>query len=789
MEQKTPKTAAATPATAPSAAIPADSPSAVTDAPVAKPAPGAPAPAPAPAKPHLTPEQEDEMIEAAFRDVVDGYLSSNHRKKVEIIERAYRFAKEAHKGIRRRSGEPYILHPIAVAKIASQEIGLGSTSICAALLHDVVEDTDYTVEDIEQHFGAKIAQLVAGLTKISGGIFGDKASAQAENFRKLLLTMSEDIRVVLIKMADRLHNMRTLGSMAPNKQYKIAGETLYIYAPLAHRLGLFAIKTELEDLAFKYEHPVAYERITQQIRESEAHRAAEYNDFLTPVKAKLDTMGLDYEAKARVKSNYSIWKKMETKHVPFEEVYDLYAVRIIFECDDQEKEKQICWNIYSAITDLYKPHPARLRDWISNPKANGYQALHITVMGPDGNWVEVQIRSRRMDEIAEKGFAAHWKYKIGEGDEESELNVWLRTIKDILDNPEPTAMDFLDTLKLNLFSSEIVVFTPKGELITLPNNSTVLDVAFSLHSQIGMHCIAGKVNHKLVPLSHKLQSGDQVEVLTSQSQTPQPEWINFLATAKGKTRLRQALRKEQQPIIDKGREIWQKTLEEKGLEENNELLTKVLGNHHLTNRDELYLMLGREEVLPADLMFPRQPGNNSSIWKKLLRRNKSQEQPGAPGDKPKNPPINFKETYVLHYDETGANFKLADCCSPIPGDDVMGFVNDDNEVIVHSLSCPRATALKASYGPRIVSTRWDGQGAKFLAHIRIEGVDRHCILQELIQMISTSMNLDIRKLDIEAQREVFQCDLDVRVDDAEVVDDLCSKVKKIDGVKQARRVY
>ena len=490
------------------------------------------------------------MVERAFREVLDGYLASNHRKKVEIIERAFAFAKEAHKGIRRRSGEPYILHPIAVAKIASQEIGLGSTSICAAMLHDVVEDTEYTVEDIEQNFGKKIAQLVSGLTKISGGIFGDKASAQAENFRKLLLTMSEDIRVILIKMADRLHNMRTLGSMAPNKQYKIAGETLYIYAPLAHRLGLFAIKTELENLAFKYEHPDAFRRINEKIAASEKQRDDIFEHFAEPIRAKLTEMGLKFSAKARVKSAYSIWNKMEKKKIPFEEVYDLYAARIIFECDDPAKEKGICWQIYSAITDIYRLHPDRTRDWISNPKVNGYQALHITVMGPDGNWVEVQIRSRRMDEIAEKGFAAHWKYKVGEGDEESELNVWLSTIKDILNDPEPNALDFLDTLKLNLFASEIVVFTPKGELITLPAEATVLDLAFNLHSELGCHCIAGKVNHKLVPLSEKLHSGDQVEVITSQSQVPKPEWIDFLATANGKTRLRQALRRIQLPKIN-----------------------------------------------------------------------------------------------------------------------------------------------------------------------------------------------------------------------------------------------
>ncbi|WP_295730113.1 RelA/SpoT family protein [uncultured Muribaculum sp.] len=741
--------------------------------------------------PHqLTPEEEDRMVEAEFQDVLNGYLSSNHRKKVEIIERAFRFAKEAHKGIRRRSGEPYILHPIAVAKIASQEIGLGSTSICAALLHDVVEDTEYTVEDIEQHFGKKIAQLVAGLTKISGGIFGDKASAQAENFRKLLLTMSEDIRVVLIKMADRLHNMRTLGSMSPNKQYKIAGETLYIYAPLAHRLGLFAIKTELEDLSFKYEHPAAYERISRQISASEARRSAVYNDFSEPIKEKLVGMGLKYEAKARLKSVYSIWRKMETKHVPFEEVYDLYAMRIIFDCDDPTKEKSICWQIYSAITDIYRLHPERTRDWISNPKANGYQALHLTVMGPDGNWIEVQIRSRRMDEIAELGFAAHWKYKIGEGDEESELNAWLSTIKDILDNPEPNAIDFLDTLKLNLFASEIVVFTPKGELLTLPNNSTVLDVAFELHSEIGMHCIAGKVNHKLVPLSHRLHSGDQVEVLTSQSQTPKPDWVNYLATAKAKSRLRQLMRKEMAPVIEKGREIYEKYLSDNGITDNNDVITKVLGTLRYDNREALFTALGRgETVLPEHLVKILRPAS-SSILSKILRPLKGKKsQLQIAGTAPVKPEINIKETYVLQCDEkNGNNFKLCDCCSPVPGDDVMGWVNDDGEVELHALSCPRASVLKASYGKRILNTRWAEQQGLFLAEVRIEGIDRFGILQEIIQMISMHLAIDIRKLDIEAEKEVFHCDLSVRVHDTKVITDLCAKLKNIRGVQRAARV-
>jgi GTP pyrophosphokinase len=742
---------------------------------------------------NFTTEAEDRIIEDAFREVLDGYLKSNHRKKVEIIERAFKFAKEAHKGIRRRSGEPYILHPIAVAKIASQEIGLGSTSICAALLHDVVEDTDYTVEDIEQNFGKKIAQLVEGLTKISGGIFGDKASAQAENFRKLLLTMSEDIRVVLIKMADRLHNMRTLGSMAPNKQYKIAGETLYIYAPLAHRLGLFAIKTELENLSFKYEHPDAFNNISRKIAATEGSRNEIYRNFAAPVLARLDRMGLKYTAKARVKSVYSIWNKMETKHIPFEEVYDLYAARIVFDCDDPAQEKSICWQIYSAITDIYRLHPDRTRDWISNPKANGYQALHLTVMGPDGNWIEVQIRSRRMDEIAEKGFAAHWKYKVGEGDEESELNAWLHTIKDILDDPEPNALDFLDTLKLNLFASEIVVFTPKGELITLPMDATVLDVAFHLHTQIGCRCIAGKVNHKLVPLSQKLNSGDQVEVLTSQSQTPKPEWIDFLATAKGKTRLRASLRKLHQPAIAAGKGIFAKFLKENDIADDNVAITKVMGLFKAASKEELYYLLGNQEIVLNEYVVKtlrKQSSATKRLLARLWGRNPAKEQPEttAPAA-PAKTPINTKETYVLKYDDNGeANFRLAGCCNPVPGDDVLGFIDDDGEVVVHSLDCPRAGALKASFGPRLLSTRWEVSDARFLANIHIEGIDRQGILHELISLISTHLSLNIRSLDIRTEKEVFQCDMSLLVTDATGINDLCAKVRKIPGVEKVARI-
>ncbi|MBD5218949.1 MAG: bifunctional (p)ppGpp synthetase/guanosine-3',5'-bis(diphosphate) 3'-pyrophosphohydrolase [Bacteroidales bacterium] len=750
------------------------------------------------------PEDDDRMIDAAYSDLLDGYLASNHRKKVEIIERAYRFARQAHQGVRRRSGEPYIMHPLAVAKIVSREIGLGSTSICAALLHDVVEDTDYTVEDIEQNFGPKIAQLVEGLTKISGGIFGDKASAQAENFRKLLLTMSEDIRVVLIKMADRLHNMRTLGSMAPNKRYKIAGETLYIYAPLAHRLGLFAIKTELEDLSFKHEHPEIYHDIEEKIRQTQARRSAVYSDFSAPIKEKLDGLGIQYEATARVKSIYSIYRKMENKHVPFEEVYDLYAMRIIFECDDQSKEKAICWSIYSAITDLYQLHPARTRDWIVTPKANGYQALHLTVMGPDGNWIEVQIRSRRMDEIAEKGFAAHWRYKIGEGDEESELNAWLKTIKDILDNPEPSAIDFLSTLKLNLFSSEIVVFTPKGEVMTLPAGATVLDLAFQLHSDIGLHTIAGKVNHKLVPLQHELKSGDQVEVLTSKTQMPRAEWEKFLVTAKGRTRLRKGIRALRQPMIVRGNEILVKWLADNELPESNLVMTKLQGIFHVDNRDELCYQLGADEIVLGDYLVKtlrhaaqggaaKKRGMLSKIFtaarKATFGGGKTDDPGAAPNTTTPPEAVNPKQIYVLSSTEGEANFVLAPCCNPIPGDEVLGFITDDGRVEIHAVDCPQAQVLKAGFGTRIVATRWADVAQEFTAHVHIEGIDRRGILQELTQLISSHMGIDMRKLEIEASGEVFHCDLWVRVGDADVVEALCRHTTEINGVTSAARIH
>ncbi len=735
---------------------------------------------------NMTPEMEDQMINQAYQNLLNIYLSSNHRKKVEIIDKAFKFARDAHKGIRRRSGEPYIMHPIAVATIVIQEIGLGSTSISAALLHDVVEDTDYTVEDIEAQFGHKIARIVDGLTKISGGIFGDQASLQAENFRKLLLTMGEDVRVVLIKMADRLHNMRTLQSMPANKRYKIAGETLYVYAPLAHRLGLYAIKTELEDLSFKYNHPAEYQRIKEQIIASEESRNELFARFSAPIRERLDNMGLVYEFNVRVKSCYSIWNKMQTKHIPFEEVYDLYAARIIFECDDESAEKRICWNIYNEVTEVYTKHPDRVRDWLTTPKVNKYRALHVTVMGPDGNWVEVQIRSRKMDDTAERGFAAHWKYKIGEGEEEEELSRWLSTITDILKDPEPNAIDFLDTVKLNLFASEIVVFTPRGETITLPKGATILDLAFTLHTDLGTHCIAGKVNHKLKPLSYKLASGDQVEIISSNSQKPKPEWDKFVVTAKGKSRLRSALRHERRVTIEKGEKEFMDFLAEHNITLNNEVLSLVISRQNASNKEELFRMIGNNEVILNDDMFTHKEQGGRFNW---LRRNPFKGKAEPKSTTPDSATaIDTKSIYRLTTRDGKSNYEIASCCHPIPGDDTVGFLTNSNKVIVHKMDCPTLARLKASHGSRLLQTQWEDHSDTFQATIHIEGIDQKGILQSIVNIISTNMSINMRQMNVTSDQGVFNCDLQVLVSDAKVVTNLCREIKKVKGVNDATRM-
>ena len=737
---------------------------------------------------------EEEMIEQAFQQLLNDYLATKHRKRIEIITKAFNFANQAHKGIKRRSGEPYIMHPLAVAQIVCTEIGLGSTSICAALLHDVVEDTDYTVEDIENIFGPKIAQIVDGLTKISGGIFGDRASAQAENFKKLLLTMSDDIRVILIKIADRLHNMRTLGSMLPNKQFKIACETLYIYAPLANRLGLYKIKTELENLSFRYEHPEEYQEIENKLAATATERDKVFKEFTAPIRAQMDKMGLKYRILARVKSIYSIWNKMQTKHVPFEEIYDLLAVRIIFEPRNADEELNDCFDIYVSISKIYKPHPDRLRDWVSHPKANGYQALHVTLMGNNGQWIEVQIRSERMNDVAEQGFAAHWKYKEGGGSEdEGELDKWLRTIKEILDDPQPDAIDFLDTIKLNLFASEIFVFTPKGEIKTMPQNSTALDFAFSLHTDIGSHCIGAKVNHKLVPLSHKLQSGDQVEVLTSKSQRVQPEWEVFATTARARAKIAAILRKEQRNCQKEGETLLNEFFKKEELRLDDLLIDKLVKVHNMKNRDEFLIAIGNKKIVLGDLDKNALKEKQGTNWKKFLtfsfggnKDNKEPVEEKVPQEKEK---INTKQILKLTEENIQKNYIMAECCHPIPGDDVLGYMDENDRIIIHKRQCPVAARLKSSYGNRILATEWDThKELSFLVNIYIKGIDAMGLLNEVTQVISRQLNVNIRKLSIETTDGIFEGNIQLYVHDVDDVKTICNNLKQIQNIKQVTRV-
>ena len=732
------------------------------------------------------PSQEDMMIEEAYQDLLRSYLGSNHRKKVEIIEKAYKFARKAHAGVKRRSGEPYIMHPIAVAKIVISELGLGSTSICAALLHDVIEDTEYTRDDIERSFGAKIADIVEGMTKISGGIFGEKASLQAENFRKLLLSMSTDIRVILIKMADRLHNMRTLGSLSPEKQLKITGETLYVYAPLAHRLGLSKIKYELEDLAFRHEHPQKYAEIMEKVRQTEGHRTDIVEEFVRPVRKMLNDAGFKYEIKARVKSAYSIYKKMETKKVPFEEIYDVYAVRVIFENEDDALEKIRCWQIYTFFTEGHRVHPDRLRDWTSTPKANGYRALHLTAMGPEGNWIEVQIRSRKMDEIAELGYAAHWKYKTGTYEDETELDSWMNTIKDILANPEPNAIDFLDTIKLNLFSQEIYVFTPKGDLITLPSGSTVLDMAFAIHSHLGMHCMAGKINHHLVPMSHVLESGDQVEIITSDSQHPQPDWLKYCKTARAQSSLRSVMRKNRNALALKGEDIFKELTDREGIKITNELTSKLLKFYKLKNVKDFFAMLASDEISISPKELKDLSTRKRSLMKMILRNPFSSKK--QPEETTPRKEVNRKEVYVLYPDAETPNYIFDTCCSPIPGDDVLGFVDEDENVVLHKVSCENAMKLKSAYGSRLVSTKWGGAAPAFHATIAVDGLDRMGILEDITFTLSQKLGVNIRGLNINTTEEVFHCEIKVQIANTQTVENICDNLKRIKDVKFAKRI-
>ena len=742
---------------------------------------------------------EEKMVNDAFQAIVDIYIKSPHRKKIDLITKAFNFAKEAHKGVRRLSGEPYIMHPIAVARIACEEIGLGSTSICAALLHDVVEDTDYTVEDISNIFGPKIAQIVDGLTKISGGIFGEQASAQAENFKKLLLTMSEDIRVILIKICDRLHNMRTLDSQPANKQYKIAGETLYIYAPLANRLGLNKIKTELENLSFRFEHPEEYAKIQQQLEDTAGKRNELFKEFTAPIKEALDKMGLKYQIVERVKSPYSIWNKMQTKHVTFDQIYDILAVRIIFTPTELDKEVNECFDIYVALTKIYKSHPDRFREWLNHPKANGYQALHVTLMSEKGNWIEVQIRSERMHEIAEQGFAAHWKYKEGMiTEEEGELNNWLHTIKEILDDPQPDAMDFLDSIKLNLFASEIFVFTPKGEIKTMPANCTALDFAFQIHTFLGSHCIGAKVNHKLVPLSHKLSSGDQVEIITSNSQHVLPSWVNFVSTAKAKGKILAILRRDRREIQKKGETILQEFMERNHLELTTQALDRLCEFHDVQKHEDLYYGLGRKNIILGDKDIDEILGKNKKTtakigWRRYVpfmkeKSGSEEKKPAARNYMIVGKDFNRKKPVIIT--ESNINqFLFPGCCHPIPGDDALGFIDGRHRIEIHKRNCPVASKLKSSYGNRILDAKWDMHKTMFFdATIEISGIDRMGMLKEVTQVICDRMNVNIRKVVISSNQGIFDGSIELRVHDREDVRLIMDELKIIDGLQEINQI-
>ena len=746
---------------------------------------------------------DDQLINDAFQRLLDSYLASRHRKKVEIITKAFNFARQAHKGVRRLSGEPYIMHPIAVAQIACEEVGLGSTSICAALLHDVVEDTDFTTEDIENMFGPKIAQIVDGLTKISGGIFGEQASAQAENFKKLLLTMSDDIRVILIKICDRLHNMRTLESQPANKQYKIAGETLYIYAPLANRLGLNKVKSELENLSFKYEHPDEYNSIKAKLASTEASRRELFDEFTAPIEEALKKMGVKYEIKERVKTPYSIWSKMQNKHVTFDEVYDILAVRIIFTPEDRNLEISECFKIYVEISQIYNSHPDRLRDWLNHPKANGYQALHTTMMSKQGRWIEVQIRSDRMDEIAEQGFAAHWKYKDGMEKEftedETELNNWLRTIKEILDDPQPDAMDFLDAIKLNLFASEIFVFTPKGEIKTMPTGSTALDFAFSIHTFLGSHCIGAKVNHKLVPLSHKLQSGDQVEILTSKSQHIQPGWVNFVSTAKAKAKIQAILRRNSREKQKKGEEMLEEFLQKNNLSDHLNAADQLALFHEIKHREEFYQAIAEKSILLGEKDVDELMGKNAQGkggWRKLVPFLKSKPTEGGKdsvtdGNDPYFVvPEKFNRKKPIYItDDNISQYKFKHCCHPIPGDDILGFIDGKHQIEIHKRACPVAARLKASFGNRILDAKWDMHKRLFFdATVRLQGIDRMGMLLDIAQIVSSQMSVNIRKLTIGSDEGVFDGTIELRVHDREDVRKIMDQLKKIDGLQDVTQI-
>ncbi len=739
---------------------------------------------------HFT-QAEIRQIEDSYQDFLKVIQNKFDEERLARIEKAFRFANAAHDGIKRKSGEPYIVHPIAVAKIVAKDLGLGATSIMAALLHDVVEDTEYSVTDIENMFGEKVARIVDGLTKLSG----DFDSRQALTLKKMLMTLSEDVRVILIKIADRLHNMQTLDSMLPHKKLKIAGETLYLYVPLAHRLGLYAIKNELEELSFKYKHPEEYNQILYLLHNQEEKRNYLVNEFIAPIKNKLEEEHIESTVSHRLKSTYSIWQKMQKKGISFNEIYDLLAIRIVIKPKKGISEKRQCFDVLSIVTDIYKPKPDRIRDWITIPKANGYESLHVTVMGPQGKWVEVQIRTERMDEIAEYGFAAHYRYK-DISTFENELETWIERIRDHLRNPDSDAFEFLDDFKLNLYATEINVFTPKGDMRSLPQGATVIDLAYEIHTDLGNKCIGAKINLKLVPINHVLQNGDQVEILTSENQSPKFEWLKFTTTTKARSKIKDVFKLEKKEHIEKGKELVEKAMKEANAPLTANNIKKIIAHFSLNNKEQLYSEVGMGflELEEIDKVLGKKSENKLvKYWNITFSRKKKEDQEPSeiqddeteeiPGKK-----IDKKKPFLLKEGQDNINFSLAKCCNPIPGEKVVGYLSTDDHVIIHKTDCKEIARLLANHGERIITAEWTKfKRQSYLTRLRLTGFDRVGIVNEVTNIISKEHNINMRSVKFDTNEGIFEGDLFLYIHNTEDLNNLISRLDKIKGIDTVSR--
>ena len=729
-------------------------------------------------------DQDTKHILSAYRVLLKALRDKSSREELDMVRKALEVAMDAHDGVRRKSGEPYILHPMEVAQIVVKEVGLGSLSATAALLHDVVEDSDYTLEDIDRMFGEKVARIIDGLTKISG-VFDPNSSAQAENFRKMLLTLGDDVRVILIKLADRLHNMRTMESMPAHKQVKIASETLFIYAPMAHRLGLYNIKTEMEDLSLKYTEPEVYRDIAMKMKAVQADEIRSLQRFSSPIKTALKTEGIKFTVKERTKSIFSIRRKMVNQGITFDEVYDRFAIRIILDVP-LEQEKAACWKAYSVVTDFYRPNPDRLRDWISSPKSNGYESLHTTVMGPDGHWVEVQIRSERMDANAELGLASHWKYK----DEEvadNKLDGWLSRVREALENPDTNALEFIDDFKFNLFSDDIFVFTPRGELRTLPKGASPLDFSFDIHTDVGLSTLGAKVNGRLVQLNYKLKSGDQIEIITSAKQKPREEWLNYVVTSKARTKIRSSLREERNIAAERGKEILQRKLSSQKLKLNKEVERELTQFLKLRDSQELFYQAGLGLIDNQDLKrFAKERGGGpiNFLRNHFKRPSKKAVEAG------RTEHIAGKSHLVFGAEEQKLVYKLSPCCNPIEGDDVFGFITSSEGIKVHRKDCPNAIAMQSRFASRIIKARWvSDEVQEFVAIINISGIDTVGLVNKITKIISNDLNVNIRSLNISGDGGIFEGELTVVVRNKLHLQNVMDEIGKVDGITEVTRHF